>query len=362
MQASRAALIELYRRVLRRCDGARLTARYLETRPLPEVVDVVGIGKAAAAMCEGLLRHTQVREALLVLPPGVAPPAGIEAVPGDHPIPARRSFAAGQRLLEFADRARGPVVALLSGGASALAEVPVPGLTPEQLIARHRRLVASGESIERINAERRRLSALKGGGLARRLGSRLNRSLVLVDVPSGDPAVVGSGPLTDPDAPPLEVVGDVETLLAEIDEAAGGRVPLVRRPPVRGEPVEALAEEMGEHLAVGSGLWVAAGEVGLAVPEDAPPGGRARHLAARVAARAPAEPWALLCGATDGRDGLGGAGVALDHGTVPPRAQLDAACRRYETGRLFASLGLALPEFPPRTNLTDLYLALVPPR
>ncbi|RMG15230.1 MAG: DUF4147 domain-containing protein, partial [Deltaproteobacteria bacterium] len=191
MRANRGELLGVYQQALAECDARRLVQRHLTGSAPDRPVEVVAIGKAAAAMYEGLAECSPIRRAFLVLPKGVEVPPGVEAVHGDHPLPGPASFEAGRRLLRYLESLHGPVVALLSGGASALCEVPRPPLGAEEVAARHRALLASGASITEVNAERRALSLLKGGGLARLLGRRLLRSLVLVDVPSGDAHVVG---------------------------------------------------------------------------------------------------------------------------------------------------------------------------
>ena len=53
--------------------------------------------------------------------------------------------------------------------------------------------LASGEDIAELNARRRTLSRLKGGGLTARLNGRPALALFVSDVPGDDPAVIGSG-------------------------------------------------------------------------------------------------------------------------------------------------------------------------
>src|SRR5690606_9577625 len=67
------------------------------------------------------------------------------------------------------------------------------GATSSQLVGLNQRGLASGLTIEQLNAERARLSAIKGGKLAARLGSRVAYALFISDVPGDDPAVIGSG-------------------------------------------------------------------------------------------------------------------------------------------------------------------------
>ena len=98
---------------------------------------------------------------------------------------------------------------LISGGASALTEVLVPGKTLADLEALTQLGLAQGWEIGELNARRVALSQIKGGRLAERLHGRAARALFVSDVPHDDPAVIGSG-LMGP--------------------AAGGDKPLVREP------------------------------------------------------------------------------------------------------------------------------------
>ncbi len=84
------------------------------------------------------------------------------------------------------------LLALISGGASACIEVPAPGLTLDDLVATQRALLASGLPIARINAVRKHLSMLKGGGALRCTRGRVV-ALLLSDVPGDDPSTIASG-------------------------------------------------------------------------------------------------------------------------------------------------------------------------
>src|SRR6266849_8303194 len=157
-----------------RCEGSRLHCE-------PAVIDLsmfdrvhaVSIGKAAHAMVEGLAS---------LLPSSVsfdgvvsAPTAPASAVQGmqyfvaGHPIPNVESWKAAEAILALLKTCdeRTLVFFLLSGGGSALAELP---LDPEQTLEDVRRLyqalVTCGASIGKIGTVRRHVSAIKGGRLA----------------------------------------------------------------------------------------------------------------------------------------------------------------------------------------------------
>ena len=128
------------------------------------------------------------------------PTRRIEVIEASHPVPDANSERGALRLLE---RVRGLqpddlVIALMSGGASALLAAPAPGLTLADKQAVNRALLACGANISEMNCLRKHLSAIKGGRLAAAAAPARVVTLAISDVPGDDPAVIGSGP-TVPD-------------------------------------------------------------------------------------------------------------------------------------------------------------------
>jgi len=183
-------------------DGAYVRCgEWVVPRP-PQAVVVVAFGKAAVPMA------TAAVAALAPLPCTgvvVAPEAGavpgLETIVGGHPVPDAGSFRAGDAVLR-AVAGRTPddlVLFLASGGGSALMERPVDGLRPDQLARVHEELVRSGADIVAMNAVRKHLSAVKGGRLALAASPAEQWTLIVSDVPDGQPEAVASGPtLPDP--------------------------------------------------------------------------------------------------------------------------------------------------------------------
>lgn len=158
---------------------------------------ILALGKAAAGLSRGtrsMFAHSPRR--LLIRPhssPALLDP-GWEQATGGHPFPDRQSAAAGARLqgwLARVDPAH-TLLALISGGASACVELPAAGLSLDDLAATQRALLGSGLPIGRINAVRKHLSALKGGGALRMTPGRVV-ALLLSDVPGDDPSTIASG-------------------------------------------------------------------------------------------------------------------------------------------------------------------------
>jgi hydroxypyruvate reductase len=163
---------------------------------------VVGAGKAAAAMAlaverawpEVALSGVVVTRKGHVLPGAV--PGRIDVLEASHPVPDAASEAAGRRILA-AVAGLGPddlVLALISGGGSALMAVPAPGLTLADKQRITRALLHCGATIKEMAAVRRHVSAIKGGWLAAACGRARVVTLAISDVPGDDPAVIASGP------------------------------------------------------------------------------------------------------------------------------------------------------------------------
>ncbi|HEY0404471.1 MAG TPA: DUF4147 domain-containing protein [Pyrinomonadaceae bacterium] len=132
---------------------------------------------------------------------------------GGHPLPNEESLAAARaafELLRRADRQRALMLFLISGGGSALLEWPRDeSVTLFELREANRALIECGASIAEINAVRRAISAVKGGGLAARAPRADQLSLIISDTNRGDESTVASGPTSEPppDAPAaLDVV------------------------------------------------------------------------------------------------------------------------------------------------------------
>jgi hydroxypyruvate reductase len=168
---------------------------------------VVGAGKASAAMAAAVEAHWPGPLSGLVVTRyghGVATKR-IEIVEAAHPVPDAAGQRAAMRILDLV-KGLGPddlVLALISGGASALLTLPAPGLTFEAKRELNRALLKSGASISEMNCVRKHLSRVKGGRLAAAAAPARVVALLISDVPGDDPSVIGSGP-TVPDPTTVE--------------------------------------------------------------------------------------------------------------------------------------------------------------
>ena len=167
-------------------------------------VFVVGAGKAGAPMAQAVeaALGERIHGGLVVVKTGHGGPTRrIEIVEATHPTPNQAGVEAGRRILALTEAASADdlVIALISGGGSALLVAPAPGLTLADLQRMTELLLASGAAIDEINCLRKHCSAVKGGQLARAAAPATLISLVLSDVVGSPLDVIASGP-TVPDA------------------------------------------------------------------------------------------------------------------------------------------------------------------
>jgi hydroxypyruvate reductase len=183
-------------------DPRAVLAQHLPERPRGRCI-VVGAGKSAAVMAAALedaWPDAKLSGVVVTRYGHAVPTRHVTVLESSHPVPDANGEAAARRILA-AVQGLGPddlVVALISGGASALMPLPAPGLTLADKQAVNRALLASGATISEMNCVRKHLSAIKGGRLAAAAAPARVVTLAISDVPGDDPAVIGSGP-TVPD-------------------------------------------------------------------------------------------------------------------------------------------------------------------
>lgn len=415
MSSPRTLLLDLFHAAVSAVDPAHAIGAYLPAAPAGRIV-VIGAGKAAARMAEGVERHYGARvEGLVVTRYGHgAATRYIEVIEAGHPLPDDAGLHAAQRILALVAglRADDLVLCLVSGGGSALLALPAPGIAMEDKQAVTRALLASGAPIGEINRVRRHLSAIKGGRLALACHPARVVTLVVSDVPGDDPAVVASGP-TIPDG---SSAGDALAILDKYRIAAPPSVRQLlcdpeRSAPMPGDPrlarntvsviasarqaLEAaaaaarahgyaalvLSDRMegearmvaGEHAAIVRSI--AAGQHALAPPcvilsggettvtvRGGGRGGRNAEFLLALAIALDGMPGvhALACD-TDGIDGTeDNAGAIIDPSTLSRTAHdARALLDQNDAWRFFQALGDLVVTGPTRTNVNDFRAILV---
>lgn len=179
-----------------------LTIRsHLPERPKGRTI-IVGAGKGSAQMAAAFEKTWDgPLEGVVVTRYGYAAPCRkIRVLESAHPVPDAAGLEAAKTLLETVGglTPEDLVVALISGGGSALLPSPANGLTLADEIALNEALLASGAPISAMNTVRKHISTIKGGRLAAAAWPARVVSLVVSDIPGDKPALVASGP-TVPD-------------------------------------------------------------------------------------------------------------------------------------------------------------------
>ncbi|HMI19583.1 MAG TPA: glycerate kinase [Sphingomonas sp.] len=417
--AQRALLIELFDVAVAAvsadlCIPAQLPA------PVPGRTLILAIGKAGAAMARAVYRHMEGTVDGIVLTryghsyPASQMPPGFTVFEAGHPLPDEHGIAATRHILD-AVRALGPddqLLALVSGGASALLTMPATGVTLADKQDVTRQLLQCGASISEINCVRTHLSGVKGGRLALAAAPAKVVTLVLSDIPGDDPALVGSGP-TLPDRTKLE---DARKILAlygivtpdhvrdaladpanetpnasrsEFDAAetrviarsinalqaagqmaaAAGYTPVYLGGDIEGDSTEVgtIHAALALHHAQKGGRWalLSGGETTVVVRNADGRGGRNTEYLLSLALALDRTPGisALSCD-TDGIDGTeDNAGALITPTTLARarRARLSpaSALRANKTYDFFAGLEDLVVTGPTRTNVNDFRVILV---
>jgi len=293
-------------------------------------------------------------------------PEGVELIEAAHPVPDARSLAGGRALREAVEAIPegSRLLLLVSGGASALAEDLVAGKTLDELAALNRTLLASGKDIVAMNAERRKVSRIKGGGLLGHFRGAGARVLAISDVPGDDLKVIGSGIGSAPVSPSFgfeaEIVASNEyarDAAAAVARARGLEV-LANDEALHGD-LTALAAKLGPRIrAMAQGVLIFGGEPTVVLPDSPGRGGRNQGLALALACEiAGCEGLTVVVGGTDGSDGpTNAAGAVVDGGTWGPGAE--EALQAADSGTYLDSRDALLVTGPTGTNVMDLVIAL----
>ena len=444
----RAACERIWRAGVAAVDSRRLVRQALETSPgqlticgvhysVPSgsQVLVVGAGKAGAGMAEGVVEAVRGSLASDQLSGWVNVPADcvrpLDAIhlhaarPAGVNEPTPEGAEGSARILEMASRLEPEdlCLVLMSGGGSALLPAPVDGLSLADKVALTRLMSRAGATIQQLNAVRKQLSRIKGGGLARACRGRI-ASLIISDVADDPLDVIASGPTVPDPGTAAEAIAILEQLIpdrrqvpesvwrileAKAREPAAKPIPAF--PHVRNfvignnrtavEAAAALAPAVGcqEARVLGWDLGGVAREVGADLAEEAlrlqaglsrqcrpiclvsggepivrvastgrpQKGGRNQELALAALAslrERNAAGITILSGGTDGEDGpTDAAGAVVDTEILNRTRELGLDPRSYlddnNSYPFFEQTGGLLKTGPTHTNVMDLRVAII---
>lgn len=362
-------LKDLFKTALAAANPAVCLAPHLPPRA-PGRNIIIGAGKAAASMAAALEKAWGEAdyEGVVVTRYGHScPTRRIRVLQAGHPVPDANSEAAGREILAAVQglTAQDQVMMLLSGGASALLERPVAGVTLDDLILVNHALLASGAPISTLNRIRTALSALKGGKLAAACAPAKLVTLAISDVPGDDPAIIGSGP-TWYEGADYRLIATPRMALQAAAQQADMPVEIL------GDALEGEAAALGRaHGALakatrGPKLLLSGGETTVTIGQSqAGRGGRnSEYLLSLAHALNGAPNIYALAADSDGIDGTEDAAGAIITPDSLARAHakgLDAATSltQHDSYSFFAALNDLLITGPTLTNVNDFRAILV---
>lgn len=404
-EQARRLVEELFRSGLVSTAGHSCVAGYLASREADGPVSVVALGKAASAMADGAIQALgqNLHRGLLVTKTGhtsrlLQQDAHFTCLEAGHPLPDRRSLAAGERLLQFLEDtpAGEALLFLISGGTSSLVEVLNKATGPEDLHRINRWLLGSGLDIGGMNHVRRSVSLIKGGRLLNHLGDHPATVLLISDVPGDDPAVIGSGLLMPPSGEAALPDGLPDWILrlasaagpgpgtptrhrlidhhiiARLQDALAAACRSAREQGLNATIVDSTLQgdaaqagsSIADHLRQQEpGVYLWGGETTVCLPPRPGRGGRNQSLALAAAIGVQeCGDCVVLAAGTDGTDGPGNAaGAIVDGGTVSRGGGQKAsaeALQNADAGSFLEASGDLLVTGPTGTNVMDVVVGL----
>ncbi|KPU84116.1 MOFRL domain-containing protein [Marinosulfonomonas sp. PRT-SC04] len=337
-----------------------LEAQPVEVAPNGGVTLIVAVGKAAMRMAEAAVERASGPVKCIVITnyENAHDFDYAEVYAAGHPVPDAAGAKAAQHVITnlqaLGENDR--VLALISGGGSALMPAPVEGVSLADKAEVSRLLLGCGAEIGDMNMVRQQLSRLKGGGMLQMAMPAVVRALILSDVVGDDPRIVASGPTVGPVGSRSEAVkllksyGVWQGLPATVKTHLSQSAPDVRVIPqadnqlIGANPIsvaamlavvpdaqvyaESLTGDVADAVEIvakfsaesGKGITLFGGEATVKIIGDGL-GGRNQELALRLALTAEKQGWSgewvFLSGGTDGRDGpCDAAGGLVDNTTL----------------------------------------------
>jgi hydroxypyruvate reductase len=401
VRARRALALELAEAALAAVEPGRATHRALrDLCARGERLDgatLFAFGKAAVPMARAAVEGARPAGGIVVALEAASLP-GLEVRRGGHPDPAPDAVETGRAVLARAEAlgAGDRALCLVSGGGSAMLELPRRGVSLEELTRVGAELREAGADIGELNAVRRALSRLKGGGLARAIAPAAVLNVILSDVPGHPLEVVASGPTCPPPARPApRAVLERYGMLGALSDAARR---LLDRPLDRGVSTAIRTALAADDGTARRAARKAAAERGLALSDrEGWFAGEARALGARIAAEPHARSWVwggettvrvrgrghggrnqevalgalaaglregtLVCFGSDGVDGRSDAAGALVDATAVEEARRrglepERFLAENDSTAFFDAVGTTLRCGPTSTNVADVALFL----
>lgn len=358
-------LLRLWQAGVAAVSGTTAVETALKSHNIARPDRIIAVGKAAAAMAAPAAARWPDVPCLIVTKYGhiEGAPPNATVIEAAHPVPDDASLAAGIALQKaVAESPPGDhLLMLVSGGASALAEVPVDGLDLAGLRAETNALLASGADIGTMNTHRTGRSQIKGGKLLAGFAGRAVTTLALSDVEGDALATIGSGIGDVPAGRSFDFTAHIvaSNAIARAAVAEASPVPVRTNLETLYANITTLGPQIAQHLKFAApGLHIFGGEPVVHLPDHPGKGGRNMALGLTLAREiAGTKGLRILVAGTDGTDGpTDAAGAIVDCDTWTPDGQtaLDTA----DAYPWLAARDALVITGPTGTNVMDILIAL----
>ena len=334
---------------------------------------IISVGKAAVGMCRGALNQLGDCPALVVTKYNHADDdilvrSNVRVIESAHPIPDQKSLEAGGAMLDCVQSmaADSRLLLLVSGGASALAELLSGDLTLDDLQAITDEMISTGKTIGEINSKRKEMSLIKDGKLLTAFNGTEVRVYAISDVEGDSISTIGSG------------IGDCHRAATKASSRVIASNQIARQRAAETaqslgyevkhddeslyDDVFKLAPEIGEQLKqADSGVFIWGGEPTVVLPENPGRGGRNQALALAISQHLIGRHnITLLVAGTDGSDGpTNAAGGLVDAHTFSDFDAATNALKTADAGTYLEAHDSLFVTGPTNTNVMDLAIAIV---
>ncbi|OQB07225.1 MAG: putative hydroxypyruvate reductase [Candidatus Cloacimonetes bacterium ADurb.Bin211] len=368
--------------------------KQLEKGKFSSNTKVLAIGKTAwkmASLCAKILAQKNISyEGFVLTKYGLTygPILGITVLEAGHPLPDVNSFSHSKTIVNWLKNSspKDDLIILLSGGTSALFEIPEEGISEQKLIETYKQLLKSGKNIEEINKERSKYSRVKNGKALSFVQAKKIKIFAVSDVPDNNPHILGSAPFT-PDMVDIKVkngwnykyenkdiryriVADNNSFCTNLsDEFKSAGFYVFQDYQFYtysiNKMVNILTNILGssseQTLKIHPFIFIAGGELSVKVTGNGS-GGRCSHLVLNMInplSRFPNS--ALFCFATDGCDNVVGSGGAwADSYTrkeiLDAKISITRTRKEFDSYTALKSINHILPAPILATNVNDVYV------
>ena len=381
----RSALELIWRAGVERVGGHRAVINAIENYDISKPDAIIAIGKAATPMIEAALSfagystnsllvtkhehvicHHKVNQERIE---EYQNDGTLKVIEAGHPVPDQNSLVAGKELVEFVQSLASDdhLLVLVSGGASALAELLPDEMNLDDLQKITNRMLAQGARIEEINARRKEISCIKNGRLLAENPSKEITVLAISDVEGDAIEVIGSGIGMTNKLPTgtnhqTYIIASNEIARQASSKKAGmlGFEVCHNSESVYGD-VNDAAKNIFNQISNGkNGIYIFGGEPTVVLPQNPGRGGRNQQLALKLSKLIDGNNHIeFLVAGTDGSDGpYDAAGGFADGKLFRQNQGAQKALDQANAGSYLEQCNHLFVTGPTGTNVMDLVIAI----